>query len=50
MSAPSEALVADMKQLQGDIIVLGVGGKIGPTLARLAKRAAPVTAAVGKTK
>ena len=37
MSAPSEALVADMKQLQGDIIVLGVGGKIGPTLARLAK-------------
>ena len=25
----------------GDILVLGVGGKMGPTLARLAKRAAP---------
>jgi nucleoside-diphosphate-sugar epimerase len=47
MSAPSEALVADMKQLQGDIIVLGVGGKIGPTLARLAKRAAPGKRVVG---
>ena len=29
-----------MQHLPGDIIVLGVAGKIGPTLARLAKRAA----------
>ncbi len=41
MTMPSPALVADLKTLQGDILVLGVGGKMGPTLARLAKRAAP---------
>ena len=33
--------------LDGDIIILGVGGKIGPTLARLAKRAAPGKRVVG---
>jgi nucleoside-diphosphate-sugar epimerase len=31
----------------GDIIVLGIGGKMGPTLARLAKRAAPKKRIVG---
>jgi len=41
MSRPSQALVDDMAKLDGDIVVLGVGGKVGPTLARLAKRAAP---------
>ena len=42
MTTPSPELVADLKSLQGDILVLGVGGKMGPTLARLAKRAAPL--------
>jgi nucleoside-diphosphate-sugar epimerase len=42
MTTPSPALVADLKTLPGDILVLGVGGKMGPTLARLAKRAAPL--------
>jgi nucleoside-diphosphate-sugar epimerase len=28
-----------MRRLQGDLIVLGVGGKIGPSLARMARRA-----------
>ena len=28
-----------MRRLAGDLIVLGVGGKIGPTLARMARRA-----------
>ena len=37
---PSEALVADMHDLEGDIILLGVGGKMGPSMARLAKQAA----------
>ena len=37
---PSEALVADMNDLEGDIILLGVGGKMGPSMARLAKQAA----------
>ncbi|HYX02866.1 MAG TPA: NAD-dependent epimerase/dehydratase family protein [Reyranella sp.] len=41
MTTPSPALVADLARTPGDIIILGVGGKMGPTLARLAKRAAP---------
>jgi nucleoside-diphosphate-sugar epimerase len=36
---PSEALIRDMETLEGDILILGVGGKIGPSLARLAKQA-----------
>jgi nucleoside-diphosphate-sugar epimerase len=39
MTAPSAALVADMAKLSGGLVILGVGGKIGPTLGRLAKRA-----------
>ena len=41
MSRPAPALVADLAAVDGDILILGVGGKMGPTLARLAKRAAP---------
>ncbi len=41
MSMPSQALIDDLARLDGDILILGVGGKMGPTLARLAKRAAP---------
>ena len=41
MTTPSAALVAALERVPGDIIVLGAGGKMGPTLARLAKRAAP---------
>jgi nucleoside-diphosphate-sugar epimerase len=47
MTSPSAALVADMAKIPGDLVVLGVGGKIGPTLARLAKRAAPNKRVVG---
>jgi len=47
MTAPSPVLAAELNQLEGDIIILGVGGKIGPTLARLAKRAAPAKRVVG---
>lgn len=36
---PSEALVADMQALKGDIILLGVAGKMGPGMARLARQA-----------
>lgn len=36
---PSEALVSDIAALNGDILILGVGGKMGPALARLAKQA-----------
>jgi len=41
MTTPSAALVADLARVPGDIMLLGVGGKMGPTLARLAKRAVP---------
>jgi nucleoside-diphosphate-sugar epimerase len=47
MTAPTAALVADLGKTPGDIIVLGVGGKMGPTLARLAKRAAPAKRVMG---
>ncbi|MDD4414530.1 MAG: NAD-dependent epimerase/dehydratase family protein [Oscillospiraceae bacterium] len=39
LTEPSEALVEDMKRLTGDILVLGAGGEMGPTLCVLAKRA-----------
>jgi nucleoside-diphosphate-sugar epimerase len=41
MTTPSPGLLAEFGGVGGDLIILGVGGKIGPTLARLAKRAAP---------
>jgi nucleoside-diphosphate-sugar epimerase len=47
MTTPSPALRAELEQLPGDLIILGVGGKIGPTLARLARRAAPQKRIVG---
>lgn len=39
LSQPSAAAVEAMGRLQGDLILLGVGGKMGPTLARMALRA-----------
>jgi len=41
LARPSEALVADLARLDGDILVLGAAGKMGPTLAWMARRAAP---------
>src|SRR5574341_362130 len=39
MTRPTPELQADLAQADGDVIVLGVGGKMGPTLARMARRA-----------
>jgi len=36
---PSADLVADIAALKGDILILGISGKMGPDLARLARRA-----------
>ncbi len=47
MSRPSAALVGDLEHLDGDLLILGVGGKMGPTLARLAKRAVPNKRVIG---
>jgi nucleoside-diphosphate-sugar epimerase len=47
MTRPSAELVSDLARIDGDIMVLGVGGKMGPTLARMAKRAAPDKRVIG---
>jgi nucleoside-diphosphate-sugar epimerase len=47
MSQPSAALVDALRRVPGDIMVLGVGGKMGPTLARMAKRADPTRNVIG---
>lgn len=41
MTRPSAGLTSTLADLPGDLIILGIGGKMGPTLARLARRAAP---------
>jgi len=39
LSTPSERLIKDFQKIEGDIMILGVGGKMGPSLAQLAVRA-----------
>ncbi|SCL26750.1 Nucleoside-diphosphate-sugar epimerase [Micromonospora rhizosphaerae] len=38
LSRPRDVLVDDLRKLDGDILVLGTGGKLGPSLVRLALR------------
>jgi nucleoside-diphosphate-sugar epimerase len=40
LSRPSVSDVAFLEKLEGDVVVLGAGGKMGPSLARLVRRAA----------
>lgn len=40
LSRPSEAAIAALRDLPGDIVILGAGGKMGPSLATMARRAA----------
>ena len=40
LSTPREATIAALARVPGDIIILGAGGKMGPTLARMAARSA----------
>ncbi|MBI3370687.1 MAG: NAD-dependent epimerase/dehydratase family protein [Betaproteobacteria bacterium] len=47
MTRPSPGLRADLARVPGDLLVLGVGGKMGPTLARMAKRADPARRVIG---
>jgi nucleoside-diphosphate-sugar epimerase len=39
LSEPTPEVVKTLASLPGDLLVLGVGGKMGPTLARMARRA-----------
>jgi len=41
LSRPDSALSRELAGLGGDLVILGAGGKIGPTLSRMAQRAAP---------
>jgi len=40
LSRPSDADAAALASMEGDLLILGAGGKMGPSLARLARRAA----------
>jgi len=44
---PSQALIDDLGKVEGDIMILGVAGKMGPTLAGLAKAALPGRRIIG---
>ena len=39
LAAPDEETVAALEQIDGDLVILGAGGKMGPTVARMARRA-----------
>ena len=39
LSRPTQGAIETLRRLEGDVIVLGAGGKMGPTLARMARRA-----------
>ncbi|HWE02293.1 MAG TPA: NAD-dependent epimerase/dehydratase family protein [Tepidisphaeraceae bacterium] len=39
LSEPSPGVIETVRKIDGDFIVLGVGGKMGPTLARMLRRA-----------
>ena len=47
LTRPTRALVDDLAMVEGDLVILGVAGKMGPTLARLAKRAGPARRVIG---
>src|SRR5262249_53231207 len=42
LSEPTSGVVETLARLDGDILFLGVGGKMGPTMARMAYRASSV--------
>ena len=39
LSRPDEGVVEALRKLRGDLVLLGAAGKMGPTLARMARRA-----------
>jgi hypothetical protein len=41
LSTPTPGVVECFARLDGNLLILGAGGKMGPSLARMAKRAAP---------
>src|ERR1043165_4482998 len=39
LSKPSDELTQSLADLDGDLLIVGAGGKMGPTFARMARRA-----------
>jgi nucleoside-diphosphate-sugar epimerase len=51
LSRPTAELQGELARLDGDLVVLGVAGKMGPTLARMARRALdPKRAVIGAAR
>ena len=50
LSRPPSWLPERLVRADGDIMFLGIGGKIGPTIARMAKRAAPDKRIIGVSR
>jgi nucleoside-diphosphate-sugar epimerase len=50
LATPDAALIDDLAKVDGDLLILGVAGKMGPTLARLAKNAAPKRRVMGAAR
>ncbi len=48
LSEPTTDVISAIASLEGDILILGVGGKMGPSLAKLAKRAIDCAGVVKK--
>jgi len=48
LSRPSDGVVQSVSQWQGDLLILGVGGKMGPTLACMARRAFDAAGSPGR--
>jgi NAD dependent epimerase/dehydratase family len=46
LSEPNQKVIQALRSVEGDIIILGVGGKMGPTLAWMARKASDI----GKVK
>lgn len=46
LATPSRALVEDLAAVQGDLLIIGATGKMGPSLARLARNALPASCRV----
>jgi nucleoside-diphosphate-sugar epimerase len=50
LSRPSPTLAAVLARVPGDLVLLGAGGKMGPSLARMARRADPARRVVAVSR
>lgn len=48
LSEPTPGVVESLSRVDGDLVVLGVGGKMGPSIARMARRASDEAGVVRK--